>query len=119
MSSIDKDEATETNEDPYSLPDKDETMPSMSETTVSAKPIRKVLAVPEMSFSQQRNVKVIKEGQKTSRQLYEERIMRSDKLRQKYDLRNKDPKEINDIFLRAHIQKLKEKSSRTSSQVRD
>jgi hypothetical protein len=110
LSNIDRDEATETNEDPYGQPDKDETMPGLSETPISAKPIRKVLAVPELSFSQQRNVKVIKEGQKTSRQLYEERMLKSDKLRQKYDLRNKDPKDINDIFLRAHIQRLKEKS---------
>jgi len=110
LSNIDRDEASETDEDPYSLPDKDETMPSVSETTIGAKPIRKVLGVPEMPLSQQRNVKVIKEGEKTSRQLYDERMMRSDKIRQKYDLRNKDPKEINDIFMRAHIQRLKEKS---------
>ncbi len=110
LSSIDEDEASETYEDSYSIPDKDETLPSLSEKTISTKPIPKILGVPEMPFSQQRNVKLYKEGDKTARQLYDENVFRSDKLRQKYDLRNKDPKEINDIFLRAHIAKLKERS---------
>ena len=110
MADIDYDEATEESEDSYSLPDKDETMPSLQETTISAKPIRKVLGVPEVPLPQQRNMKLYKSGEKTARQLHDERILKADKLRQKYDLRNKDPKEINDIFLRAHINKLKERS---------
>jgi len=38
------------------------------------------------------------------------REFENDRLRQKYDIRNKDPKEINNIFLRAHVIQLKKRT---------
>lgn len=104
------DESQETYEDPYSDADKDETMPSLWEEPISAKPIRKVLGVPEVPLSQQRNVKLVQSGQKSSRQLHDERIFKSDKLRQKYDLRYADSDRVNNLFLRGHINKLKKET---------
>lgn len=104
------DEQDETYEDTDSIPDKDETMPSLQQETNGSKPIRKVLAVPEMQVSQQRNVKLYKSGEKTARQLHDERIFKSDKLREKYDLRYADSDRVNNLFLRAHINKLKKET---------
>lgn len=53
-----------------------------------------------------RKIEVFKEDQENSRQKYEKEMIKHDRLRQKYDLRNKDPKQINDIYLRWRIQEL-------------
>jgi hypothetical protein len=104
---FDYDESQETYEDPYGDADKDETMPGLYEETVSAKPIPKVLGVSEVPLSQQRNVRLYKEGEKTARQLQNEKVFQSDRLRQKYDLRYTDSDRVNNLFLRGHINKLK------------
>ena len=56
-------------------------------------------------------INLVKEGQKTSREIHDELMFKSDRFRQKYDLRNVDEKKINNIFMRSRIKQLKEKSN--------
>jgi hypothetical protein len=104
------DESQETYEDPYGDADKDETMPGLWEEPISAKPIRKVLGMPEVPLSQQRILKLYQPGEKTARQLQNEKVFQSDRLRQKYDLRYTDSDRVNNLFLRGHINKLKKET---------
>lgn len=99
-------------EDPYSEPDKDETVPELQQDKTRSSQLPKILGVSEMSLSQWRhdNIRVVKEGEKTSREVQDEQMLKNDSLRKKYDLRNVDPKTINNIFLRAHIKELSERS---------
>lgn len=52
-------------------------------------------------------ITVFKADQKTSREKYEDLLLKSDRLRKKYDLRYTDSDRVNNIFVRGYINKLK------------
>lgn len=106
------DESQETYQDTYSEPDKDETMPELQQEETSEKPIHKRTTVPKSKMQVQKQQPKFKVMTKTEET---EIMMRNDTLRKKYDLRNKDPKEINNIFLRSHVKQLKERSNQTTT----
>lgn len=110
MAFIDEDEANDEtkNEDPSESPDAVEDMPELQQEETSTESIHKKLAVskPKVQVRKQ----MLNNPLTYNREEYEQRMFKADTLRKKYDLRNKDPKEINNIFLRAHVKQLKEKS---------
>ena len=101
--SYDYDESQETYEDTYSDADKDETMPQLRQEEASPPPVRQLSSVPEQ--------KVPFQKYSDSRQRYEDAVFKNDTLRKKYDLRNVDPKSINNIFLRSRIKQLRERTT--------
>ena len=108
MSSI-IDEANESYETPDTVADKDEVMPSMRQEETSEKPIHRRTRMSK----QKGRVQVQKQPHKSlADHLHDlrEREFKTDRLRQRYDIRNKDPQEISNIFLRAHVQQLKKRT---------
>ena len=104
-----EDEATETYEDPTEHEDRSEVMPSMRQEETSEKPIHKRTRVSK----QKGRLQVQKQPHNSlADHLHDlrEREFKTDRLRQRYDVRNKDPKEISNIFMRAHIQTLKKRT---------
>ncbi len=98
------DELNETYEDSYESPDKDEVMPELQQEETSEEPVRAVLSVPKVWISKYRDRKEL-----------DEIMFKNDTLRKKYDLRNVDESKINNIFMRAHIKQLKERSKLSSN----
>ena len=108
MSSI-IDEANESYETPDTVADKDESMPSMRQEETSEKPIHRRT---RMSKQKGRLQVHCYPRESLSDHLHDlrEREFKTDRLRQRYDVRNKDPKEISNIFMRAHVQMLKKRT---------
>lgn len=96
------DEANETCEDPYSKPDKDEEVPSLRQEETSQKPIHRRMAVSK----QKRRLQVYV----NPRAEHDSLIFKNDSLRKRYDIRNIDPKKINNIFMRTHVEELKKRT---------
>ena len=108
MSSI-IDEANESYETPDTVADKDEVMPSMRQEETSEKPIHRRTRMSK----QKGRLQVQKQPQPSlADHLHDlrEREFKTDRLRQRYDVRNKDPKEISNIFIRAHVIQLKKRT---------
>jgi hypothetical protein len=114
------DEANDTFEDTSEYADKDETMSSVQSEEVSTKSVRsRELEVSEPKVSlrskkrmtpeqiQEYNAKIIAENKAR-----EERFFKSDRLRIDHDLRNKDPKSINNIYVRWHVEELKRETDK-------
>jgi hypothetical protein len=99
------DESEETYEDPFESPDKDEVMPQLRQEETSTKPIRQTSRMPKPQVSIQEHPQT-----KSTREKHDEMVFKNDTLRKKYDLRNVDEKKINNIFLRAHIRQLKQRT---------
>lgn len=55
-------------------------------------------------------ITVFKDDEKTTREKYEDLLFKSDRLRQKYDLRYVDSDRVNNIFVRGYINKLKKET---------
>jgi len=53
---------------------------------------------------------VFRKGEKTTREKYEDLLIKSDSLRKKYDLRYADSDRVNNIFVRGYINKLKKET---------
>ena len=98
------DEATETYEDTYEQPDKDETMPELRQEETSEKPIHKRTTMPKQK------VQVQKQSKYRNKSEVDNILMKNDTIRKKYDVRYIDEKKINNIFMRAHIKQLKDRS---------
>jgi hypothetical protein len=111
MSSI-IDEANESYETPDTVADKDEVMPSMRQEETSEKPIHRRTRMSKQKGRLQVQKYPCYARESLSDHLHDlrEREFKTDRLRQRYDVRNKDPKEISNIFIRAHVQMLKKRT---------
>jgi hypothetical protein len=84
------DESDEAYEDTDNIPDKDEIMPSMFQEKASPKPIHKVMGMPKLSFSKQR---------------LDDINYKSDKFREKNDIRPKPNKELS-TYQKVHLRQV-------------
>ena len=111
MSSI-IDEANESYETPDTVADKDEVMPSMRQEETGEKPIHRRTRMSKQKGRLQVQKQPCYPRESLSDHLHDlrEREFKTDRLRQRYDVRNKDPKEISNIFMRAHVQMLKKRT---------
>jgi len=101
----DETETEKTYEDPYAYADKDEmeAMSELREEEAGTKPVRPVSPVSKPQVPVQKYP--------TARERHDAYVFKNDSLRKKYDLRNVDPKSINNIFLRAQIKQLKDRTT--------
>ena len=96
-------------QDPYADADKDESLSSLQQENTSEKPIHRRTRMSK----QKGRLQVQKQPHNSlADHLHDlrEREFKTDRLRQRYDVRNKDPKEISNIFMRAHVQMLKKRT---------
>ena len=103
------DESQEAYQDPYADADKDESLSSLQSQDTSEKPIHRRTRMSK----QKGRLQVQKQPQPSlADHLHDlrEREFKTDRLRQRYDVRNKDPKEISNIFIRAHVIQLKKRT---------
>jgi len=101
------DESNEAFEDPTEHEDRSEVMPSMRQEETSEKPIHR-----RTRMSKQKGRLQVQKQPSLADHLHDlrEREFKTDRLRQRYDVRNKDPKEISNIFMRAHVIQLKKRT---------
>ena len=104
------DEATETYEDPLESTDKDESLSSMRQEETSEKPIHRRTRMSKQKMQVQKYPCYPRESLSDHLHDLREREFKTDRLRQRYDIRNKDPKEISNIFMRAHVIQLKKRT---------
>src|ERR1051326_5278528 len=106
------DEANESYETPDTVADKDEVMPGMRQEETSEKPIHRRTRMSKQKGRLQVQKYPCYPRESLSDHLHDlrEREFKTDRLRQRYDVRNKDPKEISNIFMRAHVQMLKKRT---------
>jgi len=106
------DESNEAFEDPTEHEDRSEVMPSMRQEETSEKPIHRRTRMSKQKGRLQVQKYPCYPRESLSDHLHDlrEREFKTDRLRQRYDVRNKDPKEISNIFIRAHILQLKKRT---------
>jgi len=87
-------------------------MPSLQQEETGAKLIHKRMAVSKQKgrMSIQKYPCYPRESLSDHLHDLREREFKTDRLRQRYDIRNKDPKEISNIFMRAHVIQLKKRT---------
>jgi len=99
-------------QDPYADADKDESLSSLQSQDTSEKPIHKRTRMSKQKGRLQVQKHPCYPRESLSDHLHDlrEREFKTDRLRQRYDVRNKDPKEISNIFIRAHVIQLKKRT---------
>lgn len=95
---IDEAKEERISQDSYSREDESVAMSSVQQAKSKGQYVLKGKALSKVRISELRNKKTL-----------DDVMFKNDTLRKKYDLRNVDPKTINNIFMRAHIKKLKER----------
>src|ERR1043165_3916272 len=106
------DESNEASEDTGADADETTLVSSMRQEETGEKPIHRRTRMSKQKGRLQVQKHPCYPRESLSDHLHDlrEREFKTDRLRQRYDIRNKDPKEISNIFMRAHVQMLKKRT---------